>query len=714
MSSEYKEKLKNKLSEIFQLEDKDLDFGIHKIMNYKRDEINKFINEDLISEINTQLKLIIEAEKVKLSSKLEDFKQNELVKEYLEAIEKNDDIATNKLEKLKEVKDYKGFQQKLESLDITEAGERNIYNPILNFFKRYHKEGDFQSKRQWGVNEKYVVPYNGEEVILMWTHKGQYYVKTTEIFKEFEIKIKGLNVKFKVLEVEEEVGNILARDNKYFVLSQQTPYDIEGYDVYFFFEYRMLTKEEKAAYGKIVNQDIINENSVEFLKKKLNREKTKELFIEEDGQLRLLKHLKRYTKRNTMDYFIHPSLKAFFEHELDFFIKNEVLFFEDMQKLDQADLNIHLIRAKAIQIISYKIIDFLAQIENFQLKLWEKKKFIIKTDYVITLDKINEFAGEKTLKNILKIVIENKNQLQEWKDVFKVDISKTVDFIQKREITSIRWKPLPLDTKHFDDSFKWNLLIALTENNNLDEILDGLLIKSENFQALNLLMNKWGGKVDLIYIDPPFNTGKNDFLYKNDYLDSCWLSMMYNRLDLAHQILTETGSIFVRIDDCGNYYTRILLNEIFGESNYRNEIIIKKTQAKRQIDKPFIQQTESLFFYSNNEDFIFNQVELPRENPQWYDLIDYPRPNEYPRTILGREFYPPKNRRWGLSQERVSKYESKNKVRINNDKTYVDCKRTKVQGKPQIYYDSDPVRNNWLDIQGYTQVHKFPTENSEA
>jgi len=107
-----KEKLKEKLREIFQFESQDLDFGIYRIMNYKRKEIERFIEEELINKIREQLRF--------------------------------------------------------EEIEITEDLEKDIYNHLINFFSRYYEEGDFISKRRFGKNEKYVIPYIGEEVLLHW------------------------------------------------------------------------------------------------------------------------------------------------------------------------------------------------------------------------------------------------------------------------------------------------------------------------------------------------------------------------------------------------------------------------------------------------------------------------------------------------------------------------------------------------------------------
>ncbi|MFX1376204.1 MAG: site-specific DNA-methyltransferase [Promethearchaeota archaeon] len=423
--------------------------------------------------------------------------------------------------------------------------------------------------------------------------------------------------------------------------------------------------------------------------------------------------LRESNKIFSEDYFIHKNLKDFYKMELNNFIKDKILGLDPLQIASHKDLQKELEKVKTFEEITSKIIDLLVQLENFQLKLWFKKSVVLKTNYVITLDKIMEYAGESFLESIIDQILNNKGQMKEWLNLFEINIHIKSELQNLTEKRKSKWEHLPIDTKYFDEVFKWNLISFLSKNNDLDELIDGTLIKSDNFQALNLLMKKWHEKVNLIYIDPPFNTGKKEFLYKNDYLESSWLVMMNNRLNIAKEILHKDGNIFVRIDNNGNHLVRFLLNLVFGKSNFRNEIIINKTRAKKQCKKPFIQQTESLFFYSKRSDYFFNQLEVPRKDPQWFELLDFPRPNKNPRIVLGKTYYPPKNRRWGLSQERINDFEQKGKIRINKKKRYVDCFGNIIEEKPELYYDSEPVRNDWLDIPGYSQVHKFSTENSE-
>ena len=101
----------------------------------------------------------------------------------------------------------------------------------------------------------------------------------------------------------------------------------------------------------------------------------------------LEKHLTDYTAKNSFDYFIHKDLGGFLRRELDFYIKNEVLHIDD---LDAQLINSQLTIVRAIKQVGEKIIRMLAQLENFQRKLWLKKKFVVQSDYCITLDRVPE------------------------------------------------------------------------------------------------------------------------------------------------------------------------------------------------------------------------------------------------------------------------------------------------------------------------------------
>jgi len=185
--------------------------------------------------------------------------------------------------------------------------------------------------------------------------------------------------------------------------------------------------------------------------------------------------------------------------------------------------------------------------------------------------------GRSFSESILGKILENKKQVEEWRELFGIEVKGKEDLMVKNPFQRKEWKKLPIDTRYFDDDFKFKLLEKQTEKADLDDLLDGILIKSENWQALNLLLNKYREKVQTIYIDPPFNKELDaDYLYNVKYTDSTWISMLENRLTLARDLLKDTGSIFVRCDYNGNMYVRLLMNEIFGEENFRNEIGVSR------------------------------------------------------------------------------------------------------------------------------------------
>ncbi len=246
----------------------------------------------------------------------------------------------------------------------------------------------------------------------------------------------------------------------------------------------------------------------------------------------------------------------------------------------------------------------------------------------------------------------------------------------------------------------------ISERFDLDEILDGILIKSENWQALNLLLNKYREKVQTIYIDPPFNKEQDaDYLYNVKYKDSTWISLLENRLRLARDLLNDRGSIFVRCDYNGNMYVRLLMNEIFGEENFRNEITIAKSKefykTMTHIRK-FSEETESLFFFSKTNSLLFNLVYRKKKEPSKYEPFLPVEDKDYQdfRIINGEKYYSPKGRKWGVKQEEIEDLIKKGRLIFENNKWYL------------ITYE-EPLKDVWIDYQGYSRNWNFPTENSE-
>ena len=135
-----------------------------------------------------------------------------------------------------------------------------------------------------------------------------------------------------------------------------------------------------------------------------------------------------------------------------------------------------------------------------------------------------------------------------------------------------------LDTKYFNPDFNDRLLSSFKD---LDEMTDGLLIHAENFQALNLLSEKYREKIKGIYIDPPYNTNASEIIYKNDYKHSSWLSFLYDRALLGKKFLSGNGLQCTTIDETEFHRLREIIGKLFGEENIAGVVSIKSNPSGR-------------------------------------------------------------------------------------------------------------------------------------
>jgi len=713
-------KFQELLRDIFQFESSDLDFGIYRILNYKRDEVEKFINQKLPQIIENAF----QKHKKNLSEDIHE-EYERVRREIIRTLGEDTFTPTGELNPVftntNIGQEYLRIKEQKELLEKLEEIKEQVYNDLYSFFSRFYEDGDFIPQYRYSKEPKYSIPYNGEEVKLYWANADQYYIKTGILFRDYTFRAGDKKVIFRTVSAREEINSNKATKQRYFVLDEE-PIQIDQEGIIIRFQYRELSEEEIKIYkdngndreieqeeenggrGRGIKQEKINEKIFEGLKKELMEisSKIKELqfaiknLLEEqkNQQPLLLYHINRFTAKNTRDYFIHKNLKKFLMGQLDYFIKSEVLNYETLS--EEKYLDKHITRAKVVKEVGEKIIDFLAQIEDFQKKLWEKKKFVIQTHYVITLDRIKEWAGEEFYREVLKRVLQNKAQLEEW---------ERLGFGRFEREEDLEGKKLPIDTGYFDERFKWELLERISEKVNLDDALDGLLIKSENWQALNTILNKYKEKVQTIYIDPPFNKEQDaDYLYNVKYKDSTWIAMLENRLRLAKELLNERGSIFVRCDYNGNMYVRLLMNEIFGEENFRNEIIVNRTIGySRRAENNYEVGTESLIWFAKiAEKMLFNRLWRERE-PTWYEMrIKYNKggPTGKPIILEGKEFYPPEGYSWFVGNEIAQEMYKEGRLKVED-------------GKLLVLVDKENLTSNWTDIPGYEKPWEFQTRNSE-
>lgn len=605
------QKFQHLLKKLFQFETSDLDFGIYRILNYKRDQIKRFIEKDLVDKVESAFAKHKDERLTNINQRFEEAKQK-----VIQGLGTRAFTPTGELKgEFKDTplgRDFLSIKAQKDEAETIDEIKSQVFNDLYNFFSRYYEEGDFVPQYRYSIKgHKYVIPYNGEEVKLYWANNEQYYTKTELLFRDYTFKANNYKIIFRIIKAKEELGSKKTTKARFFVLDDDNPVSAGDKALIIRFQYRELTEEEVKSYdveggSNTAKQEKINQKTCDEILKMVNDIKLKALLGKEYKNEKpfLLYQISRFTAKNTKDYFIHKNLKKFLSEQLDYFIKAEVLDIETLEK--ERFLDKHITRAKVVREIGKNIIDFLSHIEDFQKRLWEKKKFILKTEYVITLDKIKEYAGEEFLKEAMKEILKNKEQLKEWQELGFGEIKSEKDLILSKNQTGTEYKKLPIDTKYFSLNFKEKLLEKLTEKADLDDILDGLLIKSENWQALNLILEKYKEKVQTIYIDPPFNTGE-DFLFKDKYQDSSWLTLIENRLELAKNLLKADGNIFLHLDWNADYYGRFLLDKVFGKDNFLNEVVWRigwlsgyKTAAER-----FVRNHDILLFYAKDKNISF-------------------------------------------------------------------------------------------------------------
>ncbi len=137
---------------------------------------------------------------------------------------------------------------------------------------------------------------------------------------------------------------------------------------------------------------------------------------------------------------------------------------------------------------------------------------------------------------------------------------------------------------------------------------DNLIIKGNNLIALHSLRPRYAGKVKLIYIDVPFNTGDDSFCYNDNFTHSTWLTFMKNRLEVAKDFLTDDGSIFIHADWHEVHYLKVLCDEILGRENFINEIIWCYTGPGSPQMQQLNRKHDTILWYANDpDDFTFNK-----------------------------------------------------------------------------------------------------------
>jgi adenine-specific DNA-methyltransferase len=499
--------------------------------------------------------------------------------------------------------------------------ENAVFSHLLTFFSRYYESGDFISQRRYKGNT-YAIPYAGEEVMLHWANKDQYYTKSGESFSNYSFKLSdGRTVHCRLIAADTAKDNRKDNDKerRFALIETMTvtrvgddgeeweesliPVEELNGELTLRFTYKAMPKGTKQdalttkAVAAILESDCVKSNWLDLTKREPTEKNPQRTLLE--------KHLTNYTQKNSADYFIHKNLGEFLRGELDFYIKNEVMNLDDVQNA-QAFANIEksLRMIQCLRAIALDLIVFLAQLEDFQKKLWLKKKFVVSAHYCMTLDRVPEALYPAIVANA-----------EQWKQWHELGMRETANPGSIADLTATQ--SLMVDTVLFDAAFKCDLLKAVP---NLDDSLNGLLIHGDNFQALGLIEQRYKNEIGTVYIDPPYNTDASAILYKNGYKDSSWLSLMSNRIDLARSILRDDALFCVAIDDQEVSNLRSLMGQYF-----QNEIgvaVVKSNPQSRKTRGKFSPVHEYALFYGNSDKSLPYSIGFSASKAARYPLKD--------------------------------------------------------------------------------------------
>ena len=552
--------LVRKLKEIFQIDRPELDFGVYRVLNARRREIEEFLDNRLKARVETALNASAVAERDAVAAELRKAEEG--------ARALGVDPAS--------VPKVKALGDRLAALSgAASDAESVVYANLLAFFSRYYEGGDFISQRRYkdGV---YAIPYSGEEVKLHWANADQYYTKTGEAFTNYDFPLDGgLRVRFRLVSADTAKDN--AKDNdavRRFKLwdpadtpafdpddeeaaeriKAQYPADfIEERDgeLWIYFQYLKFPKSQK-------QPPLLDDAARKIVEAVSTRPALRERWggvlapaptASDRSRTLLRKHLEDYAAKNSSDYFIHKDLRAFLRRELDFYVKNEMMRLDEVEAADfDRDLAPRLRTIRAFRAVAHDLIDFMAQLEEFQKKLWLKRKFVVQCDWCITMDLVPEKLRDE--------VLANEAQQAEWKRL-GVDAEPKADNLTATDARMV-------DTKFFDETFKAKLLAAIPD---LDARTDGVLVHSENFQALRLMQERYKGQVKCIYIDPPYNAQSSEILYKNNFKHSSWLSLISNRIEESLPVFKKDTVQIVAIDEVEDKKLGLLLARLFPSKN---------------------------------------------------------------------------------------------------------------------------------------------------
>lgn len=613
------------MTELFQLDEAEaLDFGLYRVIRRHNREVHAFLGEIVADKESKALQggrlaELLDAAFETLGHeaqaddkfRLKDLEQQLGLKPGMTQDQREAALAQAEgfpaLKGL--VSEYRSRTETQVSQQTVQQDRAEVLNRLYQFFSRHYQDGDFIVERRYGKGGARYVKSTGEDTEFHWATEDMYYIKSGDIFTDFPVRLaNGQKILFTV-----DPESLQA------TRSALKPNDKAHYEL-----------DTAAKDGEIIKVRL------KYLKGAQTEKQKDEIVtavqkvatsVTAESGADIRRWLGRFMARNQSDFFIHKRLKEALSEDLDIFLKTEVL---DVDQLlaganQQTDLPKRVMKvARIVREVGGHIINFLAALEDFQKALWEKKKLVFETRYVITLDRLERYAPAWLAQNIDTIV---KKQRAEWKDLGLGDYAKATACIRKTEgdlatAATEQYLPLPIDTRNFDAEFKWSMLEAVTAATPLEDALDGVAIQSDNWQALNTLQDKYRDRARSIYIDPPYNTDAGPIDYKNGYRSASWMALMDDRLKLGRRLMRDDGVLCCTIDDYEQKPLGMLLERVFGENSIAGVVSIRINPSGRPKPSGFAVSHEYGFFVQNSPDSSLDRLDRTAAQMKRYKESD--------------------------------------------------------------------------------------------
>ena len=476
-----------------------------------------------------------------------------------------------------------------------------LFDKLFTFFQRYFSESGSIYFRYTALHQNvYEKVYTDDrDVILFWKTHMLYYVKTDRIFTSLNVEVDGVKFFFDASKMTLKKSN-------------------EKREVVYAF--RKVQPEDGTLVFDVAYSEKGKTTRVDDILKEIKKANVK---LDDET---LNKAFRVFEKQSEVDFFINKDARAFLQEQFDLWLYQYLFAGQNVWSTER------LAQLQALKAIAYKVIDFISQFEDELVKIWNKPKFVRNSHYVLTLDKL---AGSPVLEKLLSHP-HLPQQMQEWRDLGMIDEDFKLEMLTQKDAAGAPLHPLyqylPIDTKYFSD-LELDILALFDD---LDAALDGWLVHSENYQALNTLLPKYRERIRSVYIDPPYNSKSTEILYVNTYKHSSWLTMMENRLGVSKKFCTVDGSHVIAIDENEQETLGNLLSGIFP---YHTRTCVSVIHNKKGIQGDY---------FSYNHDFAYfclppslgeiNGNPIPKEEWEYVSLRKWG--TESTRDTAKNCFYP--------------------------------------------------------------------------